>query len=75
MDVLSSHLALLFVSSLDPVWAGLKLIPLVILAPSNMMSWLVDREWSDLIDCGWLGRVDHGWVSPMFELSSGSFDL
>jgi hypothetical protein len=38
VDVLSSHLGLLFVSSLDPVWAGLKLIPLPILAPFNGMS-------------------------------------
>jgi hypothetical protein len=60
VDVLSSHLALLFMPSLDPVWAGLRLITLAILAPSNVMSWLVDREWSDLIDCGWLARVDHG---------------
>jgi hypothetical protein len=75
VDVLSSHLALLFMPSLDPVWAGLMLISLAILAPSNVISWLVDREWSDLIDCGRLARVDHGWVSPMFELSLGSFDL
>jgi hypothetical protein len=61
--------------SLDPVWAELRLIPLAILVPSNVMSWLVDPEWSDLIDCGRLARVDHGLVSPMFELSLGSFDL
>jgi hypothetical protein len=75
VDVLSYHLALLFVPSLDPVWAGLRLIPLPILALSNGISWLVDREWSNLIDYGWLARVDHGWVSPMFELSLGSFNL
>jgi hypothetical protein len=75
VDVLSSHLALLFVPSLNPVWVVLRLIPLAILAPSNVMSWLVDREWYDLIDCGWLAKVDHGWVSPMFELLLGSFDL
>jgi hypothetical protein len=72
VDVLSSHLVLLFVSSLDPVWAGLSLIPLAILASSNGMSWLVDREWSG---CGRLARVVHDWVSPMIGLSSGSFDL
>jgi hypothetical protein len=50
VDVLSSHLALFFfVLSLDLVWAGLRLIPLAILAPSNGMSWLVDREWSGLL--------------------------
>jgi hypothetical protein len=75
VDVLSSHLALLFVPSLDPVWAGLRLIPLAILAPSNRMSWLVDREWSGLIGCGRLARVVHGWVSPMIGLSSSNFDL
>jgi hypothetical protein len=75
VNVLSSHLVLLFVSSLDPVWTWLMLISLTILASSNVMSWLVDREWSDLIDCGRLVRVDHGWVSPMFELSLDSFDL
>jgi hypothetical protein len=75
VDVLSSHLALLFMSSLDPVWAGIRLIPLAILAPSNRISWLVDQEWSNLIDYGRLDRVDHGWVSPMFKLSLGSFDL
>jgi hypothetical protein len=58
--VLSSDLALLFMPSLDPVWAWLRLIPLAILAPSNVMSWLVDREWSNLIDCERLARVDHG---------------
>jgi hypothetical protein len=78
--VLSSHLALLFMPSLNPIWTGLRLIPLAILAPSNVMSsnvmsWLVDREWCDLIDCGWLAKVDHDWVSPMFELLLGSFDL
>jgi hypothetical protein len=52
VDVLSSHLALFFVPSLDPVWAGLRLIPLAILAPSNEMSWLADREWSDLLAMG-----------------------
>jgi hypothetical protein len=52
VDVLSSHLALLFVPSLDHVWAGLRLIPLAILAPSNEMSWLVDREWSSLLVVG-----------------------
>jgi hypothetical protein len=52
VDVLSSHLALLFVSSLDPIWAELRLIPLVILAPSNRMSWLVDQEWSGLLVVG-----------------------
>jgi hypothetical protein len=75
VDVLSFHLALLFVPSLDPVWAGLMLISLAILTSSNVMSWLVEREWSDLIDCGRLDRVDHDWVSPMFELSLDSFDL
>jgi hypothetical protein len=73
--VLSSHLPLLFVPSLDPVCARLRLIPLAILTPSNRMSWLVDREWSDLIGCGRLAKVVHGWVSPMIGLSSGSFDL
>jgi hypothetical protein len=53
VDVLSSHLALFFfMPSLDPVWAGLRLIPLTILAPSNGMSWLVDREWSDFLVVG-----------------------
>jgi hypothetical protein len=52
VDVLSSHLVLFFVSSLDPVWAGLRLIPLAILASSKMMSWLVDREWSGLLVVG-----------------------
>jgi hypothetical protein len=52
VDVLSSHIALLFLQSLDPVWAGLRLIPLAILAPSNGMSWLVDREWSGLLVVG-----------------------
>jgi hypothetical protein len=53
VGVLSSHLALFFfVPSLDPVWAGLRLIPLAILAPSNGMSWLVDREWSALLVVG-----------------------
>jgi hypothetical protein len=52
VDVLSSHLALLFVPSLDPVWAGLRLIPLAILVSSNGMSWLVDREWSGLLVVG-----------------------
>jgi hypothetical protein len=63
------------VPPLDPVWAGLRLIPLAILAPSNGVSWLVDREWSSVIGCGWLGRVVHGWVSPMFGLSLGISDL
>jgi hypothetical protein len=63
------------VPPLDPVWAGLRLIPLAILAPSNGMSWLVDREWSGVIGCGRLGRVVHGWVSPMFGLSLGISDL
>jgi hypothetical protein len=49
VDVLSSHLALFFMPSLNPVWAGLRLISLAILAPSNGMSWLVDREWSGLL--------------------------
>jgi hypothetical protein len=52
VDVLSSHLTLLFVPSLDPVWAGLRLIPLAVLAPSNGMSWLVDRGWSGLLVVG-----------------------
>jgi hypothetical protein len=52
VDVLSSHLALFFVPSLDPVWAGIRLISLAILAPSNGMSWLVDREWSGLLVVG-----------------------
>jgi hypothetical protein len=52
VDVLSSHLDLLFVLSLDPVWAGPRLIPLAILAPSNRVSWLVDREWSGLLVVG-----------------------
>jgi hypothetical protein len=52
VDVLSSYLTLLFVPSLDPVWAGLRLITLAVLAPSNGMSWLVDREWSDLLVVG-----------------------
>jgi hypothetical protein len=66
VDVLSSHIALIFV---------LRLIPLAILAPSNGMSWLVDREWSGLIGCERLARVIHEWVSPMIVLSLGSFDL
>jgi hypothetical protein len=53
MYVLSSHLGLLFVPSLDLVWAGIRLISLAILTPSNRMSWLVDREWSGL----WLWTV------------------
>jgi hypothetical protein len=44
VDVLSSQLALFFMPSLDPVWTWLRLIPLAILASSNGMSWLVDRE-------------------------------
>jgi hypothetical protein len=52
VDVLSSHVALFFMPSLDPVWAELRLIPLTILAPSNRMSWLVDREWSGLLVVG-----------------------
>jgi hypothetical protein len=52
VDVLSSHLALFFVSSLDHIWVGLRLIPLAILAPSNGMSWFVDREWSGLLVVG-----------------------
>jgi hypothetical protein len=53
VDVLSSHLALFFsYRHSDPVWAGLRLIPLAILAPSNGMSWLVDREWSCLLVVG-----------------------
>jgi hypothetical protein len=52
VDVLSSHLALFFVPSLDPIWAGLRLIPLAILTPSNGMSWLVDQEWSGLLVVG-----------------------
>jgi hypothetical protein len=75
VDVLSSHLTLLFVPLLDHVSAGLRLIPLAILAPSNGMSWLFDREWSGLIGCGRLAKLVHGWVSPMTGLSSGSFDL
>jgi hypothetical protein len=63
------------VPPLDPVWAGLRLIPLPILEPSNEMSWLVDREWSSLFGCGWLAGVVCGWVSPMFGLSLGSSDL
>jgi hypothetical protein len=35
VDVLSYHLAFTFVPPLDPVWVGLRLIPLAILAPSN----------------------------------------
>jgi hypothetical protein len=27
------------------------------------------------VGCGQLAGVVYGWVSPMFELSSGSFDL
>jgi hypothetical protein len=53
VDVLSSHLGLLFLPSLDLVWAGIRLISLAILTPSNRMSWLVDREWSGL----WLWTV------------------
>jgi hypothetical protein len=49
MDVLSSHLVFTFVPPLNHVWTGLRLIPLDILAPSNGMSWLVDREWSGLL--------------------------
>jgi hypothetical protein len=53
VDVLLSHLALFFfMPSLDPIWAGLRLIPLAILVPSNGMSWLVDREWSGLLVVG-----------------------
>jgi hypothetical protein len=42
---------------LDPVWTGLRLIPLVIVASSNGMSQLVgDRAWSGLLVVGgWLG--------------------
>jgi hypothetical protein len=64
------------VAPLDPIWAGLKLIPLPILAPSNMMGWLVWRPrvvW--FIDCGRLAGLVYGWVSPMFILSLGNFDL
>jgi hypothetical protein len=47
VDVLSSHLALIFVPPLDPVWAGLRLIPLAVLALSiELVGLLVDREWS-----------------------------
>jgi hypothetical protein len=35
MDVLSSHLAFTFVPPLDPVWAGLRLIPLAIASSSG----------------------------------------
>jgi hypothetical protein len=52
VDVLSSYLTLLFLQSLDPVWAGLRLIPLAILASSNGMSWLFDQEWSGLLVVG-----------------------
>jgi hypothetical protein len=52
VDVLSSHPALFFMPSLDPVWARLRLIPLAILAPSNWMTWLVDREWIGLLVVG-----------------------
>jgi hypothetical protein len=36
----------------DLVWAGLMLISLAILAPSNRMRWLVDRECSGLLVVG-----------------------
>jgi hypothetical protein len=53
MDVLSSHLAYTFRAPLDPVWAGFRLIPLAILAPSNgMTGWFGDREWSGLLVVG-----------------------
>jgi hypothetical protein len=59
--------SLFFMPPLDPVWAGLRLIPLLILAPSNRMRWVViDREWSGFVGCGRLAGVDYGWVSPMF---------
>jgi hypothetical protein len=50
--VVISPSLIFFVPSLDPVWTGLRLIPLAILAPSNEMSWLVDREWSGLLVVG-----------------------
>jgi hypothetical protein len=40
VDVLSSHLDLFFMPSLDPIWAGLRLISLAILALSNSSPWL-----------------------------------
>jgi hypothetical protein len=49
--VLSSHLTFTFVPPLDPIWAGLRLIPLAILASSNGMSWLWAVSW----DGPWLG--------------------
>jgi hypothetical protein len=53
VDVLSSHLAYTFHAPLDPVWAGLRLIPLAILALSNGISdWFGDREWSGLLVVG-----------------------
>jgi hypothetical protein len=67
---------LLFRPPLDPVWTGLRLNPLAILAPSNEMSWLVWRlrmVW--FVGCGRLAGLVHGWVSPMFRLSMGSSDL
>jgi hypothetical protein len=76
VDMLSSHLALLFMPPLDPVWAGLRLIPLAILAPSNGMSCMVWRPrvvW--FVGCGRLAGLVHGWVSPIFGLSLGSSDL
>jgi hypothetical protein len=43
MDVLSSHLAFTFRAPLDPVWVGLRLTPLTILASSNgCIGWLTE---------------------------------
>jgi hypothetical protein len=74
VDVLSSHLALIFMPPLDPVWVGLRLIPLVVVTPSNeLVGWLTESGL--VVCCGRLSRIVHGWVSHMFGLSSGSFDL
>jgi hypothetical protein len=44
MGVFSSHISLFLLPPLDPVRAGIRFTLLAILASSDEMSWLIDRE-------------------------------
>jgi hypothetical protein len=74
VDILLSHIAFYICAPLGPVWAGLRLISLIILATSNeSVGWLTKSGL--VVGCGRSARVVHDWVSPMFGLSLDSFDL
>jgi hypothetical protein len=54
------------VPPLDRVWAGLRLIPLAILAPSNGMSWLVLETESGLVCWWWVVSWSSPWLGVTY---------